>query len=372
MRTLSAVALIVLPAVAGAYPQFQLSTGNVRCNQCHFAPAGGGLINNYGRDQAAEVISSGGNGRFLHGLWEPPSWLALGADARVAGLMVREGAKAGTDYAFFPMQADVYARVAVGEFSAEVTGGFRGATRPVDASLGSRLISREHYLMWREGPTGWYVRIGRFFAPYGLRLAEHTAYIRRFLGFDTLEESYNVSGGFVGDEWELHLTAFTKDFIRTPVGQAGSGGAAYFERREGTAIAWGAQARVSAGSEDTRVGGGLVGKIYFEGPKIQLLAEADLVRQIFKDVGPARWQLAGYFGAAWFPVRGLMVQLMLERFDEDMSIKGVARDALGAEVSWFPTAHVEVSLYGRYVLIGTGSSDGSPSQVVLLQLHYYL
>ena len=34
---------------ARAYPQWQLSTGAARCNQCHFAPAGGGLINSYGQ-----------------------------------------------------------------------------------------------------------------------------------------------------------------------------------------------------------------------------------------------------------------------------------------------------------------------------------
>jgi hypothetical protein len=372
MRAVLALALTVAPAAVSAYPQFQLSTGKVRCSQCHFAPAGGGLVNDYGRSEAGDTISAGGDGGFLHGLWSPPSWLALGADVRVAGLAANEGARTGVDYEFFPMQADLYGRVAVEGFSASVTLGFRGATRPVDASLASRLISREHYLMWREGPTGWYVRIGRFFAPYGIRLPEHTAYIRRFLGFNTLEESYNVSGGYVGDEWELHLTAFTADFSRESVGQGGSGGTAYFERREGNAIAWGAQARVSVGSEDTRASGGLVGKVFFDGPRIQILAEADLVRQTFVDADPGRWQLASYLGAAWFPVRGWMAQVMLERFDEDLARRGVARDAAGAELSWFPTAHVELSLYGRFQLIGTGSDDGTPSELVLLQIHYYL
>jgi len=30
------------------------------------------------------------------------------------------------------------------------------------------------------------------------------------------------------------------------------------------------------------------------------------------------------------------------------------------------------SLFGRLAFIGTGSDDGSPSQLLLLQLHYYL
>ena len=226
--------------------------------------------------------------------------------------------------------------------------------------------------MWRPGGGGWYVRAGRFFTPYGLRLAEHTAYVRRFLGFDLLEETYNVSGGFVGDRWELHLTAFMPDFVRDAVGQRGSGGAAYFERRQGSTLAWGAQARVSVGDETTRAMGGLVGKLFIEHPKILLLAEADLVRQTFKELDGGRWQFAGYLGGAWFPHRGWMVQLMLERWDEELGVTGVARDAVDAELQWFPIAHVEVGIFGRVQLIGTGNDDGSPSELVLLQVHYYL
>src|SRR5262249_22256706 len=118
MRALTTFLVILLaPLAALAYPQFQLSTGNVRCNQCHFAPAGGGLLNSYGRSESADTISNGGNGGFLHGAVNLPSWLALGGDFRVAGLLSNEGASAGTDREFFPMQADLYARVAVGGFS---------------------------------------------------------------------------------------------------------------------------------------------------------------------------------------------------------------------------------------------------------------
>ncbi len=372
MRTLLAIAFVLAPALAGAYPQFQLSSGNVRCNQCHFAPAGGGLINNYGRDEAADTISSGGNGRFLHGLWEPPSWLALGADARLAGVVEYEGAVDGVDKEFFPMQADLYARVGFGQFSAYIVGGVRGAERPNNVPISSLFISREHYVMWREGPTGWYARAGRFFAPYGLRLPEHTAYIERFLGFDLLEETYNLSGGYVGDDWELHLSAFIPDFVRADVGDRGSGASGYFERRQGHNITWGGQFRVSVSDEDTRAMGGLIGKWFFDGPRIMLMAEGDLVHQSFAHADAPRWQFAGFLGGVWYPTRGWMVQLFVERWDEDLSVKGVARDGVGAELQWFPIAHVEVGLYGHLQLIGTGSDDGAGSEQLLLQVHYYL
>ena len=39
--------------------------------------------------------------------------------------------------------------------------------------IAGRFISREHYLMYRPEAMGIYARVGRFFAPFGLRLAEH-------------------------------------------------------------------------------------------------------------------------------------------------------------------------------------------------------
>ena len=95
---------LVLFAVAGwvfliggrafAYPQFQFSSGTTRCSQCHYDPAGGGLITSWGRDESGDTISLGGNGAFAHGAWTPPSWLALGADVRLAGLYNNSGGPA--------------------------------------------------------------------------------------------------------------------------------------------------------------------------------------------------------------------------------------------------------------------------------------
>ena len=63
--------------------------------------------------------------------------------------------------------------------------------------------------MWKPSATGAYVRAGRFYAPYGLRLVEHIYYVRRFTGNALYEEPYALSGGYVADDWEVHATAFT-------------------------------------------------------------------------------------------------------------------------------------------------------------------
>jgi hypothetical protein len=267
------------------------------------------------------------------------------------------------------MQADLYSRVAFGPVSVYLNVGFRGTPRADQPSPLSRLISREHYIMYRPDNQGFYVRAGRFFAPYGLRVAEHTAYVRRYLGSNTLEETYGLSGGYVVDDWELHVTAFVPDFLR-PVGYREKGGAAYVEKRFGTRAAIGAQTRLGFGDLENRLSVGAVGKLLIA--KILLLAELDLVHQHFKDADVSRVQTVGYLGASTFLVRGLMLQLTLERYDQDVSIGGQARTAASASLQFFFHAHFEASLYGQTQIIGSGSDDGSSSQLLLLQVHYYL
>src|SRR5450755_742957 len=147
---------------ASAYPQFQFASGTTRCSQCHYDPAGGGLITSWGRDESGDTISLGGDGAFLHGLWAPPSWLALGADVRLAALRNDVGGPESPEYAAFPMQSDLYARLLFGDqVSLYLEGGVRGDTRPADTTIGGRLdtvsdrlMSREHYLMFRPSATG--------------------------------------------------------------------------------------------------------------------------------------------------------------------------------------------------------------------------
>src|SRR5262245_45760509 len=110
---LAAIAALVVATegTAKAYPQWQLTTGAVRCNECHYGPAGGGLINNYGRDAIGEQLSTfEGDGALLHGKVSPPPWLAIGGDFR--GAFVANGVQDpnGGTVAAFPMEADVGAR----------------------------------------------------------------------------------------------------------------------------------------------------------------------------------------------------------------------------------------------------------------------
>ncbi|MES1158123.1 MAG: hypothetical protein ABUL67_03385, partial [Haliangium ochraceum] len=215
-----------------------------------------GLINTFGRDAVGDDLTTfGGNGGFLHGAARLPVWLALGGDFRGAFASEDVQDPNGSKAAAFPMQADAQARLVYCPLSFYGVLGFRGQVRsdsdviplqnyqPITAS---QLVSREHYFMLRASPLGAYIRAGRFFAPFGLRLAEHFLYVRRDLGFNTLEESYNLSSGYVAERWEVHVTAFAPDILRH-MGSREGGVAGYGELRFADVADVALQARVADG-----------------------------------------------------------------------------------------------------------------------------
>ena len=244
MRALLVIAIVLVTARADAYPHFQLSSGTVQCAQCHLAPAGGGLLTQWGREEGADTLSLGGNGQFLHGLVELPENVFIGGDFRVAALANETGSDEGTELAAFPMQADLAVRAGSESIAIAAVVGFRGAVRSgspdapptnppagdaMSPSLRSYFVARELYGIWQgEAQSGAYARVGRFSPAYGLRLADHTAYVRRFLGFNLLEETLGVGGGTLGDGWELHAAAFVYDPLQGATRHE-YGGAVMFE-----------------------------------------------------------------------------------------------------------------------------------------------
>lgn len=376
-----AAALVVAgtssPAVA--YPQFQFSSGTSRCNQCHFAPAGGGLINGWGRSEAGDTISRGGDGGFLHGAWKPPPWLGLGGDFRAAFMNSDVGDPDGSQKIAFPMQGDVYLRLGARGFSLNGIAGMRAVARndldresPVDQITDTnRYISREHYLMWQPAAIGPYLRAGRFVAPYGLRLVEHIAYPRRYLGFGLFEETYGLAGGTVKPDWEVHATLFVPSFHQ-PVGYRERGVAVYYERRLREKAALGAQVRAGLADDERRFQGGISGKLWVERAKLLLMSQGDFIRQQFTASGlPGRNQLVGYLSGTLIPTRGLLLGLNVQHFDEDLAIKDVARDAVGTQINFFPWAHVEVVGLARLQVLGL-DDGGYREKMAMIQLHYYL
>lgn len=368
---------LLCPSLAGAYPQWQFSTGTTRCNQCHYSPAGGGLLTSYGRDANGEDLSTWkGDGSFMHGAVDLPTFLKLGLDARFAAVNNDNGGPDQPKTAFFPMQFDAHVRLEAGAFAFQAIGGVRGQLRRGDAPIpasnvdpenGSRLLSREHWAIWQPAAQGLYVRAGRYFAPFGLRLAEHVVYVRRDLGFNLFEETYNLSVGFLNNDWEGHLTAFAPDFLQG--GNQSAGAAAYAEKRlldERAGV--GVQAKYSVSGDVKRAVGGVVGKAFVEPARTLFMMEANYVQQM-PEQSEGVGQFVGLLGGSWLPpIPGGLASLWVERIQTDVRTSGTAITAGSAVISWFPYPHWELQLVERL----QQADGGNRVNTFLAQIHYFL
>jgi hypothetical protein len=354
------------PATAHAYPQYTLSR-QTTCSACHVSPAGGGLLDGMGPITAEDEATFGGDGGFLEGKVTLPEWLKVGGDFRVAGGGSDNGG--GFSGAFFPMQLEAYAAVTRGDFTGYATVGMA----PVNENDALEILqTREHWAMWKpqaEELAGLYVRAGRFLPVHGLRLAEHPLYVRRYGGTPLYGETYGVSAGWIDDSVEVHLTAFTKDPLRTPQ-ERGNGAALYTEKRVGERFAIGAQARFADSTDDRRTQGGLTAKLWVEPANLLFQAEGSYIRQKI-DAGPGRNQLVGQLLATWFFKPGFFLDVGVGQYDADMSLADQDRTAIDVNLHWFPWAHGELLLTNRFQTIGLGEG-GDSSGFTLLQFHYRL
>ncbi|HUQ07279.1 MAG TPA: hypothetical protein VM261_32530 [Kofleriaceae bacterium] len=363
---------MIAAGTAHAYPQFQLSTDNERCGNCHVSPAGGGLLDDFGRSEASDTISGRGDGALLHGAWESPGWLLLGGDFRgVLGGKQLDGQE--PEVLAFPMQADLYVVATGGPITLAITAGLRGAARERSPgpAVAQWVASREHYLQYQKDDDAPYVRAGRFYPVFGIRTQDHTAYVRRHLGYYLLEEPYAVGGGVVRAEWEAHASVFLGNPIPyTGAGPQAKGATAYYEKRlAANTRALAGQARFAMTDDDRRYTAGAVAKQWLAGPRLMLLGELDLQLQSFT-AGDARLQMVGHASVTRMMLPGWMVGAAVQRWAPDLTLRGSTRNAVEVNAQAFPWAHVELHLLLRAE--ATGGDTFQPNLLSLLQLHYYL
>ncbi len=362
MKALLAFLALALAAhAAAAYPQFQLSKDQT-CTSCHISPAGGLLLNENGLNTADTLSTWHQPPEAAHGALVGPSWLELSADLRGgAGLVYDLAAKP----AGFPMQADGDVGVHGKGFTFVAMLGLQQGH-----SVTTVPVSREHWLMWQpdEGATdGLYVRVGRFMPVYGLRFAEHTAYTRRYGGTPLYGEAYGAAVEYVKPAYELHVTGFVHDPVQYSA-ERGNGAAGYGELRLSTTASVGAEARYAKSDEDSRLAGGVTGKLWLE--PVLLEAEAQLVKQTFA-AGGSRDQLVSYLLGSWFFHEGWLLDVGVGQYDEDMHVKNVDLECIDANLHWFASSHWELLETNRLQTIALGSG-GSTSGYALLQFHYRL
>lgn len=174
-------------SVAQALPRFAARTGQ-SCGLCHVDPTGSGPRTRYGANVYAQQALPMDLGEIELGAMPTLDFdngfaASIGADLRVMYAHFEETddpADAGLN-AFFPMQADLYVTAQLGRYLTFV--------------LDRGITNFETYGMLHLPEREAWLKAGHFVMPYGLRLADHTVFIRETLGFSPRAAYYGLDTG---------------------------------------------------------------------------------------------------------------------------------------------------------------------------------
>lgn len=193
MRHVLIIAASTLTAgPAAAYP-WLIRHGYQNCAVCHIDPAGGSQLTAYGRATGdlitrmrysdEQPTEPGPSSKFLFGLVSLPEELLMGGDLRTVGLVRSTGNGQPVTARYFPMQLDVTGGLTFSRVRASASIGFARGTGARQALVvgndSAQLVSRHHWLgVVLDEDEKWMMRIGRMNQPFGLRIPEHTMWIR--------------------------------------------------------------------------------------------------------------------------------------------------------------------------------------------------
>lgn len=389
--------------------------GYTACGTCHADPSGGELLTTYGRAQgdlllrmhyggsassddsgksaqdedgekpaAAEEASEPTTG-FLWGLWDTPEWLLLGGSYRNLNVY-RPTAETNQTTIIPVMQADLYGQVRFGAFRAAASGGISRVrvgsphARAAQVTTGQgeelNLISRTHWV-GVDIADKYTVRAGRLNLPFGLRMPEHTTWVRESTMTDReSDQQHGVSLAYVGESLRAEIMGIAGNYQIQPQEVRERGYSAFVESVTANNLAIGVSSKVTTTSVDRFTGEenvlrqahGIMGR-WAPFHQLVLMVEADMLFRTNADAG-----YVGFAQADYEIVQGLHFMLTGEVLDEGRSIAssappigpGLGKAKLGgwASIDWFFANQFEL----RVDLI----SRQTEPLTVLGQLHFYL
>ena len=167
----SLVALCFVPLPAEGTVKLALAAG-ASCNLCHVTPLGGGMRNAYGFEEVilGDLTRVGKRRSLSRGFTTKLNeFMRWGADVRLMALRYDTTAvRKETEIVLFPMQAAAYVHVTAGE--------------SLDLYVARYLLqfqpNTEFWVRFSRRSGRAYIRTGRFLPAYGIRLDDHTSYIR--------------------------------------------------------------------------------------------------------------------------------------------------------------------------------------------------
>jgi hypothetical protein len=360
LRWTSAAVAGLVAAAAGssarAEPHLAIQTG-LRCSSCHVNVTGGGGRTDYGAGfgrqtlpRAASVRTSGiFDGALAEGV-------RIGADLR--GGYRRSLPDEGEDIGEFSLDsATLY-------LSVELLPGRLGLYLDERVAPGGA-SNREAFVLLRPA-AGMWVKAGRFFPPYGLRLQDEGAFTRAATGFGFGTSDTGVEVGWEPDRWSVAaaVTNGSRGAVELDDGKEFLIRAAHVRDR------W--RLGVSASDNDLPEGarrrvGGVFGGLRWG--KVTALAAWDRIRDEPEPTMRTEAD-AAHVQLDWTPVQGLTLRGWAGWHDPDRDLGADRRKQQGVGADWTLLPGLQVrSFYRRRD--GPAEVAGTRDDQVLLELHLY-
>lgn len=370
---LAAFVLALLPSEARAF-SWMVRHGYTNCAQCHVDPSGGGLLTEYGRAQGEILLRTVYQERgsdwepgevkdFLWGVVPLPDWLQLGGASRSSVL------GSGGTGRFIQMQADLrgavevegivgYGSIALAEEGAQ------GAL--ITTAPNMNVVSREHWVGY-EATRSLLVRAGRMPIPFGIRIDEHTQFVREITDTDINDgQQHGVAAAYNKPNWRTEVMGIVGNLQLSPDPFRERGGAGFFEWMPDSNLAVGMSGLYGTRELDpvlfverTRQAYGIMGR-YSPITPVAIAVEANALLEDRADES-----LTGHTGLVqldYMPIQGVHVEATGEWYTlGDDEATGAW---LGAVWYFAPHMDLRVDVLKRW---GFGATE-----MGLAQLHFYL
>lgn len=226
---LFAALILTASSPAHAYT-WMIKHGYGSCLTCHTDPSGGETLTGYGRLISQDLLSTRwsepdgelkNSTQFLFGAIETPETIALGGSLRGA-YTLRDG-----DLRVFPMQIDLYGQA---KFDPIIVGGSLGVAkvpagsphaRPAqittDQGDGYNLIARNFFVGTELMSQQLVLRAGRLNLPFGLRIPEHTSWIREQTRTDReSDQQWGVALAYTSQKFRGELMGIVGNYQINP------------------------------------------------------------------------------------------------------------------------------------------------------------
>jgi hypothetical protein len=387
-----ALFVLLLPARAEAYT-WMIRHAYTGCQVCHADPSGGETLTAYGRAQSDLLLRMRYDGKKAEeaepsktsgylGFIDLPQSVLMGGSLRLASI-----AGGGESLRVFPMQLDANAQFRIGDF---FFGGSVGAAKVPANSLHARpaqvttnqgdgynLISRNFYL-GLDVAEKFTARIGRLNLPFGVRIPEHTLWVRDATRTDReSDQQWGAAVAFNSEEVRGEVMAIAGNYQINPDEFRERGYSFYVELMIASRATFGVSSfytlakrdRLSLETNVARGAHGLFTRLAV-GEPLAILAEANLITESKKALG-----YVGFLQADYEIVQGLHALGTFEALDagypKASEVAGVARSPgqgkpefggwIGGQ--WFFLPHLDLRVDGII------RPDGF---TILSQLHAFL